>query len=265
MKKVLFLLSILLIIASCGEDIEGCLDPEATNFDPSADATCCCEYPQLIFRISYDNYVGDSAAFALNRVYSDVDGTPYYVNDLGMYLSDFELVRANNSVEMVLDTIEVTLQDGTLTTLQDDFIILRNNVFRYAIGTTNISGDFSKIRFKIGLNQIASQVNPESVETTHPLSADKNLYENGTYINNQIAIIADTSAIDMITNYNIIDNTISVELNHNFTVNSGFDTEIKINADLKKLLDTVDFQNDDYDAIISKIITNTSDIFTIVE
>ncbi|MFK7947722.1 MAG: MbnP family protein [Saprospiraceae bacterium] len=265
MKRLWYLLSISLIIASCGEDIEGCLDPEATNFDPSADVTCCCEYPQLTFKMSYNNYAGDSTTFALNSLYNDDDGTPYYINDLNLYISDFELVRSDNSVETVIDTIGVTLKDGMIRTLQDDFSILSNNIFQYDIGTTNISGDFTKIRFKIGLNDVASQVNPESVETTHPLSSDNGLYENDAYVFNKIAIIADTSMIDIITNYNVISNAVNIELNHDFTINSGFDTEISINADLKKLLNTVDFQNDDYDAIISKIVTNTSDIFTIVE
>lgn len=265
MKRLIWLLSIVLIIASCGEDVEGCLDPEATNFDPSADVTCCCEYPQLTFRMSYNNYSGDSTAFGLNSVYNDEDGTPYYVNGLSLYFSDIELIRADNSVETVIDTIEVTLQDGTLTTLQDDFSILSNNVFQYNIGTTNISGDFTKIRFKVGLNNIANQVNPESVATTHPLSSNNGLYENNMYIFNQIAIISDTSAIDVITNYNVIANAVDIELNHNFTINAGFDTEININADLKQLLDTVDFQNDDYDTIILKIVANTSNIFTIVQ
>ena len=265
MKKIIGLLSIVLIIASCGEDVEGCLDPEATNFDPSADMTCCCEYPQLTFRMSYNNYAGDSTAFALNAVYNDDDGTPFYVNNLSLYFSDFELVKSDNSVETVIDTIEVSLQDGTIVTLQDDFSILKNSVFQYDIGTTNISGDFTKIRFKVGLNDIANQVNPESVETTHPLSSDNGLYENNAYIFNQITVITDTSATDVITEYNVNSNIISIELNHDFTIYSGFDTEININTDLKKLLDTVDFQNDDYDAIISKIVVNTSEIFTIVQ
>lgn len=265
MKKLLYLLSILLIIASCGEDIEGCLDAEATNFDPSADVTCCCEYPQLIFRMSYDNYAADSSAFALNTVYNDADGTPYYVSDLGMYLSDFELVRADNSVATVTDTIEVILNDGTLTTLKDDFLILKNNVFQYDVGTTNVSGDFTKIRFKIGLNHTASEVNPESVETTHPLSEENSLYENNNYINYQISIVQDTADIETITDYNVNSAFVQIELEHDFTINSGFDTEVKINADLKALLENIDFQNDDYNDILTKIIVNSSDIFTIVE
>ena len=265
MKRWYYLLLFPMLWTGCGEDVEGCLDPNATNFDPSADVSCCCEYPQLTLKLSYLNYGGDSSSFALNIPYNDDNGQVFAVSDLRFYLSGFELVRADNSVVSVTDTIEVMLRNGTLATLTDDFCLVRNSVFKYNIGTTNVSGDFTKIRFKVGLDSIASLVNPQDLETVHPLHSDFGMFSNDSYSYNKIAIIADTSASDIISTYVIDDELVAIELDYNFTINSGFDTEIKINADLKSLLNTVDFQNDDYNTIISKIVTNTSEIFRIVE
>ncbi|MFT5833511.1 MAG: hypothetical protein ACI97N_001139 [Cognaticolwellia sp.] len=265
MKKLLFLLPIIFLFSNCRETTEGCLNPEASNFDPSADETCCCEYPQFSVRFSYNNYSTDTTAFALNSVYNDDGSNPYYINNISLYISDFELIKADNSILKTTDSLEVILQNGTLTEVIDDIIILKSNLFKYDIGTTTTSGNFIKLRFKVGLNDLINQTNPEEVETTHPLSDANDLYETDGYIFNKIDIITDTSATDIMTNFEIKTPYVQIELNHNFSIYSGFDTEVKINADLKKLLETVNFQTDDVNTIQSKIVTNAVGIFTIVE
>ena len=265
MRRWFYLLLFPMLWMGCGEDIEGCLDPNAANFDPSADVSCCCEYPQLTVKLSYSNYASDSSSFALNVPYNDDNGQVFAVSDLRFYLSDFELIRSDNSVVTVTDTLEVMLRNGTLATLTDDFCLVRNSVFKYNIGTTDVSGDFTKIRFKVGLDSIASLVSPQDLETAHPLHSDFGMFSNDSYSYNKIAIITDTSFSDVVSTYIINAEAVEIELDYNFTINSGFDTEIKINADLKNLLKTIDFQNDDYNAIISKIVANTSDIFRIVD
>jgi hypothetical protein len=172
MKKLLFLLPIIILFSNCRETTEGCLDPEASNFDPSADEICCCEYPQFSIRFSYNNYAIDTTTFALSSVYNDDGNNPYYVNNINLYLSDFELVRADNSVLRISDSLDVILQNGTSTNIIDDIIILKPNTFKYDIGTTITSGDFVKIRFKVGLNEIVNQTNQTEVATTHSLSKD---------------------------------------------------------------------------------------------
>ena len=43
----LLLILLSLVIGGCYSDIEDCLDPTATNFNPEADEDCCCKYPQI--------------------------------------------------------------------------------------------------------------------------------------------------------------------------------------------------------------------------
>lgn len=264
MKKLLILLPIIILLSNCREATEGCLDPEATNFDPSADETCCCEYPQLSVRFSYDNYDVDTTAFALYQVYNDAAAWPYYITNVGLYLSDFQMIKVDNSILKVSDSLDVLLENGTINSFVDDFVLLKSNTFKYDIGATVTSGDFTKIRFKVGLNTLANQINAAEIEDTHPLSESENMYDTSGYIFNKIEIVTDTSTTD-ITNFEITTPFVEIELNHDFSIYPGFDTEITINADLKKLLETVDFQVDDVSTIQTKIVTNTSAIFTIVE
>jgi hypothetical protein len=67
----------------------------------------------------------------------------------------------------------------------------------------------------------------------------------------------------VVTPFEITTPFVTMELDYDFSIYSGFDKEIKINADLKKLLKTVNFQTDNVSTIQSKIVTNTSNIFSI--
>jgi hypothetical protein len=265
MKKILFFIPFLIFVWSCNEEIEGCLNPEASNFDPSADVSCCCEYPQFGVRFSYDNYDVDTTVFSINTTYNDAIDSPYSVNDISIYLSDFELIKTNNSVIRTEDSIEIQLQNGTVGSYIDDVIILKTNVFQYDIGTMQNSGNYQSLRFKVGLNNIFSQTNPDSVVTTSPLSVFNDLHNGTEYIFSEIEMVKDTSNIFDVSTYQITQNAIQIELNYNYTITAGFDKTLKINADLKKIFETIDFNNETDEAIKLKIIDNLATIFTIVE
>ncbi len=265
MRKLLFLLPIIIFFSNCKDNIEGCLNPEASNFDPSADESCCCEFPQLNILFSYNHYAADTTVFGLNSIYNDAGNNPYYINNINMYLSDFELVKMDNSIFRISDTLEAILQNGTIAPLIDDIIILKPSKFKYTIGTTITSGNFAKIRFKVGLNLLTNQTNPEEVATTHALSKSNNLYATNSYIFNKIDVVTDTSAINVITNFEITQTVVEIDLIHDFSIERGFDTELKINADLKKLLENVNFQTDSNSTIESKIIANVANIFTMLD
>lgn len=265
MKKILFFIPFLIFIWSCNEEIEGCLDPEASNFDPSADVSCCCEYPQFGVRFSYNNYDIDTTAFSINTTYNDAANNPYSVNDISIYLSDFELIKTDNSVVRTEDSIEIQLQDGTIGSYIDDVIILKTNVFQYDIGTIQNSGNYQSLRFKVGLNGIFSQTNPDSVVTTSPLSIANDLHNGTEYIFTEVEMIKDTSNVFNISTYQITQDVIQIELNYNYTITAGFDKTLQINADLKKIFENIDFRNETDAAVRQKIIDNIATIFIIVE
>lgn len=265
MKKLLVFIPFLILIWGCNEEIEACLDPEASNFDPSADVTCCCEYPQFSIRFSYDNYDVDTTAFSINTTYNDVVNNPYSINNLTMYLSDFELIKTDNSVVRTEDSIEIKLQNGIIGNYIDDIILLKTNTFQYDIGTIQNSGNYQTLRFKVGLNEIINQTNPDSVETTSPLSIDNGLHNGTGYVFTEIEMIKDTSNVFDISTYQVIQNAIQVELTYDFTITAGFDKVLTINADLKRIFDGIDFRNETDATIALKISNNLPFIFSVVE
>lgn len=265
MKKILFFIPFLIFVWSCNEEIEACLDPEASNFDPSADVSCCCEYPQFSLRFSYENYDIDTTTFSVNTTYNDLVNNPFSINEITMYLSDFELIKTDNSVIRTEDSIEIQLQNGTVGNYIDDVILLQTNVFQYDIGTIQNSGNYQTLRFKIGLNDIFNQTNPDSVVATSPLSSINDLHNGTNYIFSEIEMIKDTSNVFDISTYQMTDNFIQIELDYNYTIIAGFDKVLEINADLKKVFEGIDFRNETDDAIKQKMIDKLATIFTIVE
>ncbi len=265
MKKLLFFIPFLILVWGCNEEIEACLDPEASNFDPSADVSCCCEYPQFSIRFSYNNYDIDTTTFGLNSTYNDVVNNPYSINDITMYLSDFELIKIDNSVIRVEDSIEIQLLNGTVENYIDDIILLKTNTFQYDIGTIQNSGNYQTLRFKVGLNETINQTNPDSVAATSELNRINEMHNGTTYTFAEVEMIKDTADVDAISTFQVSQNYLQVELTYDFTIIAGFDKVLTINADLKQIFDGIDFRNETDAAILLKMETNLATIFSVVE
>lgn len=264
MKKLLFFMPFLLIVWSCNEKTEGCLDPEASNFDPSADLSCCCEYPQLEVLFSYDNYGTDSSAFGLNEVHNDVANNPYLVLELAIYLTDFELIKVDDSIVRVADTLHVNLRNGNALELIDDILLVKPNTFQYEIGRMENSGNYKQLRFKVGLGNPASETNPNSVAAEHPLGTNGLFRTSASeYAMYEMSIVKDTANLQNQFIYETIAPAYQIDLDYNFTIQAGFNTRLRVNADLKEIFNNIDFQNETEEQINMKIYQNIGNIFSV--
>jgi hypothetical protein len=259
-KKQLGAFFIIIIMASCGADEEGCLDIQGTNFDVSSDIACsdCCTFPTLSMRINHVK--DDSLTFSLDEAYLDANNTPFVVNSVQFYVSELELVRSNGETATISDEITVTLNDNSAIDLTDNVELYIKNIGTYTeedFGEVKVTGTFTKIRFYIGLNNPTNQVLPASVTSEHPLAAQtESMYWNTT-----------DTADATITTYEIgtDGNQVLVELDYPLNISSGFDVDLNVNLDYGKLLEGVSFQLDDAATVISKIIGNTADSFSVTE
>jgi hypothetical protein len=267
----LVILSFGILQSSCNDDEEGCLDTQATNFDVTADIACnsCCTYPTLSFRI---NHVYDSITnnFVLSGTYLDAIDSPYLVSAIQYYISDVQLVRADGSEVGVTDILDLTFFDNTIASVEDNFSLIKKSIGSYNsvdIGTINTNGNFTKIRFNVGVNNPANYAVIGSMPDEHALSAQtESMHLDITegYIFNKIQIVKDTTTND-ITTYEISgdNNLVSVELDYPISLESGYDLGLIVYLDYKKLFESIDFQNDDDNTIQTKIVTNTANAFSI--
>ena len=171
MKKTLFFLiftTTIFVFFACQEKIQGCLDPNATNFEVAADEACLktstssgcpCRYPNLV--LGADFKVAGKTKKGLDTLYNWDGNFPlknaanqtYFFKTMALYLSDIQLVRANGDVVNTIDSVVIPIQKSAVDTpnvkVRKDFTLLNSNNFNYNIGAFSQNGDLPPFRFFI--------------------------------------------------------------------------------------------------------------------
>ncbi len=277
MKRMLnpkFCLLLILVLAglnqACNTPEEGCLDTDAKNFAFGADENCedCCEYPLIVLRYThnYDSVSLNSLPFLLNdnNQAFKLSSLKYYISDLAFILED------GTTVADVYNTISLKLNNGENVTLKDNFALVKTTKFIDTLGRINGEGAVDAIRFNVGLQSQARNIDPSSVPAEHALhlSPDSLWSDILGYKFQEILLFKDTFENTDLTTINVggIDERIvEVVIPINGEVIKGFDYSIKLQIDYKKWFANVDFDNDDLAEMIDKIVINIADAFVLVE
>jgi len=264
----------------CYEKQEGCLDIAATNFEVEADRECdeCCSYPSLQVTFAHRvRSVQQDTFFNLNlgdSLYT-LNGIDFFrFDNIRFYISDFQLIQADGTALTTSDQIELTLFDNGDTLAQnvtDDFaLVTRTNVSPITIGTIRPEGDFSGIRFNVGVTTPANHADPTAFPNNHPLAEENDLHwsiDSG-YVFNRIALFRDTMASDTIPTVLEIgtDELLrTVELDYPFPLKIGFDVTVALQIDYLAWFQGVDIRNDSEAAMIEKIVENITNSFTVLD
>lgn len=267
----LLTLAVLGFFVGCIDKVEGCLDNTASNFNPVADNDCddCCTFPEL--KINVAHRIQDSLSLSYDNAYTVTqDSLTYFmISKVKFYLSNFRLESANGTLAGVIDTIDLSLQDGTSVTVEDNFNLVSRdqNSFQYTIGTFKEVGTYTKVRFNVGLEPPASQTNPESL-SDHPLAIQSDSlfsFETEEYIFNRITYVRDTTLMDTIT-IDVTDTVVEVILDFidPLTIERGFDVEIPVTIDYWEWLKGIIFVTNT-DDIRDSIVSNTAKAFSITD
>lgn len=262
-KSLLFLFSAI-IFQNCTQPTEGCLDIRATNFDVTAskacDKNCECTYPSLIVA---SNYLIDTNNFNYNTTYKNDLKDSFRIVAAQMYLSDFQLINDKNVVFRTIDSVALTRINDTIRVLNNYALVGKSVGFDFAIGSFNGVGLFSKIKFKVGLDDVALKTIPSKMPTTHPLSKQADsmyISSQSQYIFNKFVIakglnFKDTLRINITT-------PIDIELTKPLTFIEGFNAKIPLNINYLAFFKDVKFSETE-EQVKKKIVDNTKDVFSI--
>ena len=259
----LLLITYCLSTMSCQEKTKGCLDVRATNFDVTVTQACednCCIYPYLTLQT---DYFYDTTKFSLNKKYK-IDGVTDSIEFLSFqfYLSNFQVVTSDNKTATVIDSIQILRTNDTIKTLSNYALVSKANGFQYKIGKFDKPTKYTKIKFQLGLDNIANQAIPSKMPSGSPLSTQSDsmyLKAEKSYIFNKIVYKVksqkDTMSIFI---------TMSTPLEFTKTVSftEGFDAAIPLKIDYKKFIKDLKF-TETKDIIKQKIVTNTPSAFSI--
>ncbi|MDX1684202.1 MAG: hypothetical protein R3275_03140 [Saprospiraceae bacterium] len=248
------------ILFGCYDNQEACLDPEATNFDPEADKSCCCTYPQLKLDVVYQY---DTLTFSENQSFEhDIHGQ-ISVIDFGLIFHSFSL-SDNIDTFPVTDTRSFWISEGTdssMMMLTDDFILFGDR-FNYTVGTFVPIGGFKQMIISTGLSDQQNRILPATLQN-HPLATlDQRGYWDslsgyeeafiklayGTDLGDTTLWTSGTSGFDS-----------NVELDVEVTKVLGRDLEIELEFDLKCWLGEIDFtrpKNEITEALLESFASN---------
>ncbi|MEO1515789.1 MAG: MbnP family protein [Bacteroidota bacterium] len=256
-------------LSACYEDQEGCLDNRATNYDVSADDACgdCCTFPLLQLQVSHA--FGDTI---LN--YNDpylLDGQPFFIRQFIFYISSLQLVNDASSSAGVIDTVRLSLADGSEQTVEDNYTIVSPDFtqFTYNIGTFQEAGTYDSLCFYVGVPNPANGADPVSISSESDLriSSDSLYREGEGYIFNRIQLQVDTVQNSDTSLFEVLGdaNLVKIRLPFNGDISLGSNVAAKVRIDYEQWVKGIDFAADTDAQILEKIVNNTPDVFSIIE
>ncbi|MBK6931584.1 MAG: hypothetical protein IPH12_12260 [Saprospirales bacterium] len=258
-----------LLLASCYEPREGCLDIEATNFDAAADKNCCCTYPalKLTFLPRFDTLV-----WKPDTAYQYAPGKWFRIKQAVFYLSDFQLLQ-QGAPARISDSLEFSLLgpagDTVRQTLINDFQLIRRTVIDYTAGAFRPGGTFESIRFRVGLPASAQRVIPDLAPDGHPLRRQAEGMWQGPdtgYVALKLVITRDSlpgTAPDTLWFSRPDFDSAVIQKDAIFRHESGYDFRLQLQVDFRELFRSVDLSTGDISAWKTQIIANLPGAFSV--
>lgn len=232
------------IASSCYSPIDGCLDPESTNYSITGDRDCddCCVYPTI--KLSIFHQYNDTTFFLKDTLVNNL-GQKYSIVDFVYLLSDFKM-QSDGEIFEVSDSIELEVSSGTEYT-KDDVIRVSRATFSYNFGTVIFEGAGENLSFKVGLPAILNENRFNSTVSGHPLTSDgDSLFREveNDYVFQRVQIAQGDEFLDTVI-YDVVGQTAVQDVSIPVMYDSfkGKDKTIIIEARYNFWFDEVDFDS----------------------
>jgi len=261
------------VLFGCEED-PGCLDVQATNYQVDAEDPCgdCCDYPEL--RVSFRHrwvqedttsaFGNDTALFQLNDYQLRFPSVQYYV-------SNMRLVRANGTEVLLDDELDITVGSGadtTTLTIPDNFLLVEAGSFQtYVAGSYRYEGNFTELRFELGVTEPARLATPDNYPDNHPLAAQSpSMFTSSAgYLFSRMAVITNPAdSLARVISTTETDMTQTVSLPITFTLDRGFNTSISLAVNYRAWFSGVDWDQQSDVEIAERIVGNQPSSFSVI-
>jgi hypothetical protein len=262
-----FLVTVLLL--SCYEKKEGCLDVYASNFALDADLDCCenpddccCQYPELKLSIKHQ-YQGEN--LGPGKIYHTQHGQPFRLESLMFFICNVRLTDGPDYATS--DTLLIVDQHGQTHPRPDDVEVVSTGKFSITVGTFNRPGIYNRLKFMVGLNEPERSAPSDQFDPGHPLALGQTHLKDtlsGEWLSYQLAWIPDTASQQVELLQVPANNLIEVELPVEIIKNAGSDITIPLAIDYQHWLGSIDLQSDDQTTKNRKILEHLAQSFSIL-
>ncbi len=247
----------MIFFASCYQNVEGCLDPNSSNYDVTADNACedCCTYPTLSLTVGF--FKGDSA-------YNRIDSIPnnneifFIIEDIQMYFSDISVSDGSENFR-ITETLNYVDNSGEEQEIIDDVVLVKPTAIRYPLGTFIEANDFNSFLLSLGVPEEIDDAQSIELSADHPLAiagdslyiVDQNQFVKSWIVLRQIGVhdVADTLQIDMPRFDYVFEN---LDINQE----RGSSLDLNVRFDYFKLINDIDYNTMDKSQVIEQIGNN---------
>ncbi len=254
--KVLCLISILLL-GSCYERQEGCLERWASNYDITADTACddCCTEPDVILRFST---FYDSVSISRDSVYLDDEGNTFQFISSEFFISRFRGWNSEGDTIKSADTVTV------LNEIYIDDFFFSPQTSSKNVGFIRDIDRLDTLEFYIGIGQTMQDTSFLTSDDVDLAAANDSLFvEDDIYSTFNTVLAIDTSQLDTIRYRSFgmaNDLKFTVPLTNmdgeGIDLSEGLDRTFEIIYFLDRALAGIDFLSLDEEQIGAKIFSN---------
>lgn len=243
--NIILLITICLMVYSCYSPNSGCLDPNASNYDVSADETCesCCTATTLTLRLE-SNY--DTVSFAFNDTLVNDLEQRFLVKNLQYFIDDIELIGADMKSYRVQDSVTLSFIDQDSFAIVDDLLFVSPNRPSNTVGTFDNFISYDSLYFNFGMSEVYFDASRDELPDDYSLVSDADtMYIDALQRYAQLRILIQTNADDSLSldTFDILDNELSFKVSSilDTTFIRGENITVIRSVDYKKLFGLIDF------------------------
>ncbi len=166
--SIVLLLLFSILISACYEPVEGCLDPDATNYDVDADDSCddCCNLPTFSILMSY---LVDGESYTDGDTFR-VSSQGLMIEDFHFFISDIQLIDSEGNEIPYEDQFLLFDESGNSELVTEDFKYFSSSQFRGTLEDLRYDGLVDQIQFSVGLEDRINSYDKDSLDINTELS-----------------------------------------------------------------------------------------------
>lgn len=220
-----------LLLQGCIIREEGCLDPNAFNYDISADQSCmdCCTYPDLLINWTPK---WNGLNFSTSDTLIDAAGHSYKITDIRILLQNWRWYDLNG-IEYKVEPEFWPCGDSEIEVTPDFMEIVPTN-FTYRVGDVKTFPTVENIRFSFGTTFDFQCLDTLDVTTPRMLTSYGNFWNKQTQELAAIRLVIDADLDGQDNDTLFIPSQIDIELPHTFASNRGQNINFRLTVDYGK-------------------------------
>lgn len=170
--SLIWAIGLVFLLSSCYENKEGCLDLASSNYDPTADVACedCCTYPKASIGVTHRVEAADMpVSFSKGDTLTNDLEEQIAILNAKFYTHGYSFTGSSTTTR-VEDELSFVDAMGEQQSIEDDITMISATTFKYDIGTIMNYGDYTSLKFSLGVPEVLESASSITLPSDNPLA-----------------------------------------------------------------------------------------------